>query len=236
MSEKINLERSNQDLESFAYMASHDLQEPLRTISNHLQLLKNRNDNSLDEKSTKYMNFSIQGAKNMKKLIDHLLEYSRVASTIHNPKRFDPKRIIGNVKRALTAHIARTDARIHIDELPNSIYADPDLIELVIQNLVQNALKYRNNDRSPQIHIKCTENNSYYTLSIKDNGPGIDPANHNKIFLGFRQFGPRKDTEGVGLGLAICKKIIQRHKGKIWVESELDKGSTFYATIKKQEV
>ena len=231
--EKMNLARSNQDLETFAYITSHDLQEPLRTISNYLQLLSKKYEDKLDEKGQKYINYAVHGAQNMKKLIDNLLEYSRLTSTKTHYKNFNPHRMITNIKGNLASHISESKAHIHIDDLPDQISADPAQIELVLQNLIQNALKYRNKNKTPQIRIKCIENKDSFTFSVKDNGPGIKSDNHDKVFVGFQRFGDKNSIEGAGLGLAICKKIVERHGGKIWVESEINKGATFYFTTKK---
>lgn len=225
------LKKSNAELERFAYIASHDLQEPLRMISSFLNLLQRRLDNQLDETAKQYMFYVTDGADRMKSLINDLLEYSRVGSHNEAFGPTDPMECLNYVRRLLNDEITRSDATINVLPMP-VITASKTLFSQLLVNLISNALKYHG-DKKPVIEVGCQEQPGEYLFHVRDNGEGIDPKFFNKIFIIFQRLHSKGEHAGTGIGLAICKKIVEVHKGKIWVESEVGKGSTFYFTISK---
>lgn len=226
-----DLKRSNAELERFAYVASHDLQEPLRMVSSFMNLLQRRLSDKLDDTSKQYMHYAVDGADRMKTLIHDLLEYSRVGTHRENFVLIDPMEVMNYVTRVLDEDIQKTGATIIIHPMP-TIMASKTLFSQLLVNLISNALKY-NGNRAPQIEVGCLEDHVNYTFSVKDNGEGIDPKFFDKIFIIFQRLHNKGEYSGTGIGLAICKKIVEVHRGKIWVESEKDKGSTFFFTIPK---
>lgn len=227
---EIELIRSNKDLEQFAYAASHDLKEPLRMIRSYLELIESRYKNNLDKDIKEFIYFAVDGAKRMHQLIDGLLHYSRITSNIHSLTIIDTSKILHEVLLDLSILIKEKKVEIIYDKMPE-IIGDELQIKSLFQNIILNALKFNNNSK-PKIIIKSEQNNNIETMfSISDNGMGIDPKYFNQIFLIFKRLNYREEYEGTGIGLAICKKIVERHGGRIWVESELGKGSTFYFTI-----
>lgn len=225
------LKRSNTELEQFAYVASHDLQEPLRMVTSYLQLLEKRYKDKLDKDATEFIGFAVDGSNRMRALIQSLLAYSR----INRVKPFEEINLdeqLKDVLENLSTTIKENNAIIKIDELPE-IYGDPVLINQVFQNLIENAIKFRNS-KTPEIIISGKKINNEYLFSVKDNGIGIQKEYLDKIFVIFKRLHSKDKYPGTGMGLAICKKIVERHGGKIWVESEIDKGSTFYFTIKEK--
>ncbi len=223
------LKRSNQELEQFAYVASHDLQEPLRMISSFTQLLERKYKDKLDTEALEYINFTVDGAKRMQLLINDLLAFSRVNTKGEEFKELDLEKVLDEVLFNLEIVIEENQAIITNDHLPR-ICADHGQMIQLFQNLLGNALKYRSQN-IPQIHISARKIDKEWMFSVKDNGIGIDPQYNEQIFQIFRRLHTHDEYEGTGIGLAITKKIIQRHKGRIWVESELGKGSNFYFTI-----
>lgn len=222
---------SNVELERFAYVASHDLQEPLRMVTSFLQLFKKRYEGKIDETADQYIHFAVDGAERMKKLIMDLLEYSRVGS---NPKRneeVDLNSVLQELKEVFHRSSEETGAIINVDTMP-VIKGNRTLLFQLFQNLVSNAIKYHGNE-APQIDISSVEEEDHYLFEVKDNGIGIDPAFHDKIFIIFHRLHSRSEYSGTGIGLAICRKIVELHNGKIWVESEPGKGSKFFFTIPK---
>jgi len=224
--------RSNKELENFAYIASHDLQEPLRMVSMFTELLARRYADKLDETGMEYIRFAADGANRMHQLLIDLLTYSRIHTKSKEFTLTDPSMIVNNVLNNLSLKIREKDALIHVNMLP-AVYADETQMTQLLQNLVSNAIKF-NNER-PVIKISAKEYRSHYCFSVKDNGLGIDPQYFDKIFQIFQRLWSRDKFEGTGMGLAICKRIVERHGGKIWVKSELEKGSTFYFTIPKNK-
>ena len=222
---------SNAELESFAYVTSHDLQEPLRMVSSFLQLLQKKYENSLDEKGQKYINFAIDGSERMKILIQDLLEFSRINSSkeIHNQIDLNDisRKSISNLRRI----IEDSKADINVSILP-LIYGNESQLLQLFQNLIGNAIKYRS-DNPPVIKVGYKEKEDEWEFFVQDNGIGIDEKFYNKIFVIFQRLHNRKEYDGTGIGLAVCKKIVDFHGGKIWVESSLGKGSIFYFTISK---
>ncbi|MGB9202106.1 sensor histidine kinase, partial [Methanobacterium sp.] len=225
------LARSNAELEQFAYISSHDLQEPLRMIASYLQLLERRYKGELDAKADKYIKFSVDGATRMQNLIDDLLDFSRVTTQANELKPTDLESVYTDVLSNLEVLISENDAIIKHETLP-IIIADKTQISQVFQNLINNAIKFRSKDQ-PKINITVKEEDNQWLFAVQDNGIGIDPKHSDRIFEVFKRLHKRRDYPGTGIGLAICRKIIERHGGRIWVESELGKGSIFYFTLQK---
>ena len=225
------LEKSNENLQNFAYVASHDLQEPLRMVSSYLQLLQKRYGNHLDESADEYIHYAVDGATRMKQLILDLLEFSRV-DTYGTPFEItDLNEILQIVQMHLKVAVEESHAKIRIDHLPRIVADSGQMIQL-FQNLIQNALKFRS-EKKPNIHIRFTEKADDVQIHVKDNGVGIDPAYRDKIFQIFKRLHGHDKYSGTGIGLSICKKIVERHDGRISVESEPGKGSTFLVSFPK---
>jgi len=223
------LERSNKELEQFAYVASHDLQEPMRMVSSFTKLMERQLKDKIDEKSKDYMHFIFDGVKRMQTLIQDLLTYSRVTTKAEPFVSCDLNSIIDDVLTDLQVAIKETNAEIKIENLPE-VNVDPTQMKQLFQNLLSNAIKFHNT-RKPVIKIDVKRKNKEWIISVKDNGIGIDQQNHDKIFEIFQRLHERDKYPGTGIGLAICKKIVERHSGKIWVQSEEGKGTTFYFTL-----
>jgi len=226
-----NLRRSNEDLLHFASIVSHDLQEPLRTVSSFVQLIGKRYRDAFDEKGQTFMQHVVGGTNHMQKLLNDLLSFSRVGGGKLNLERISVQDIIIDVKHKLDRHIKESRAEITVDSLPD-VYADKLQIFTLLQNLISNGLKYRSLDRPPRISVTgMQDDENECTLCVSDNGMGIDPRHIDRIFLIFQRLHLRNEYEGTGIGLAICKKIVERHGGRIWAESEPDKGSSFCFTL-----
>ena len=226
------LSYKNGELEQFSYIASHDLQEPLRMVSGFLTKLKNKYENQLDEKAQQYIYFAVDGAHRMNRIIFDLLEYSRVGKIDEGVEIVDLNKLFENVKMLFSKKIQETNAEITTAFLP-VINTHETLIAQVFQNLISNALKYTRSNESPQIFILAEDINSHWQFSFKDNGIGINQEYFEKIFIIFQRLHHQNEYSGTGLGLAISKKIIEYLGGKIWVESIPEKGSTFYFTVLK---
>ena len=225
------LAASNIELERFAYIASHDMQEPLRMITSFLQLFKKKYEAQIDETAEQYIHFAVDGANRMKKLIMDLLEYSRVGSNKENFEVIDTNGLLNEIVNVFSNRIDEMKAIVTIDELPD-VKANKTQLFQLFQNLIGNALKYHSGE-SPQIYIKGKEEEGYFLFSVMDNGIGMKPVFFEKIFILFQRLHHKNEYSGTGIGLTICKKIVDRHNGKIWVESEPGKGSCFYFTISK---
>ncbi|MES2590566.1 MAG: PAS domain S-box protein [Bacteroidota bacterium] len=225
------LRRSNAELEQFAYVASHDLQEPLRMVTSYLQLLEKRYKDKLDQDATDFIGFAVDGSNRMRNLIHSLLDYSRI-NRIKPFEWVDVKDLLQDVLDNVKTSVKETNAKVVIGELP-LIFADYVLINQLFQNIISNALKFRRPD-DPEIIISGRSDDNEYVFSVQDNGIGIQKEYSEKIFVIFQRLHSKEKYSGTGMGLAICRKIVERHGGKIWVESEINKGSTFYFTIKKQ--
>jgi len=223
------LARSNADLEQFAYVSSHDLQEPLRMIASYLQLLQRRYQGELDERADKYIYFAVDGASRMQNLINDLLEFSRVTTKAREFEPTDCESILNCVLSDLEVSIKENEATVSYDSLPE-IMADSTQLTQVFQNLISNAIKFRSQE-APKIHVSAEKEGEKWRFSVQDNGIGIDPKYSEKIFEVFKRLHKREEYPGTGIGLSICKKIIERHGGNIWVESEPGRGSTFYFTL-----
>ncbi len=227
------LARSNRELEQFAYIASHDLQEPLRMVSSYTQLLERRYKDKLDEKANKYIYYAVDGASRMQMLINDLLDYSRVGTKGKTFTEFSVSDALAKVQENLQRAIDETAADIHTGALP-LIRGDRPQIERLLQNLIGNALKFRRDDEKLRIRIQAEERESDYLFTIEDNGIGIDLKYREKIFTIFQRLHTRSEYPGTGIGLSICKRIVERHGGEIWLDSEPGKGTTFSFTIRKE--
>lgn len=226
------LAKSNAELEQFAYVASHDLQEPLRMITSFMTLLSNKYGGQLDEKANKYVHFAVDGAERMRQIILDLLEFSRAGKLEQEHKKTSIKEIIEEACLLQRKAIDEKKAKIVFKDLPDvQIFQVPYL--QVFQNLIGNALKYTDQSRTPKISVSGKLTKNVYTIAVKDNGIGIDKTHFDKIFVIFKRLHTKVEFKGTGMGLAIVKKIIENYGGKIWVESEPGKGSTFYFTISK---
>lgn len=225
------LAASNSELERFAYVASHDLQEPLRMVSSFLQLLQKKYGDLLDETALQYISYAVDGADRMKRLILDLLEYSRVGTNKDNRTSIDMAGVVQQVTEVFADKIQTTGATIKTQLMP-TINANGTQMAQLLQNLVGNAFKYNTSD-TPVIEIGAEEKNDEWQFWVKDNGIGIDPKFFNKVFVIFQRLHNKNQYSGTGIGLAICKKIVDRHGGNIWVESSPGNGSTFFFTIKK---
>jgi signal transduction histidine kinase len=224
------LERSNSDLEQFAYLASHDLQEPLRTISSHLQLLKKASKDKLDKESRDFVDFAVDGARRMSALIHDLLEYSKVSRMDVLKTTVSTKSLVDKALENLRATLREVDAEITIGDLPTLDFNPTDGI-MLFQNLIGNAVKYRSENRKPKVKIWAEKRQGYYQFSVSDNGIGIAEENRERIFLLFQRLHGLGQYSGTGIGLALCKKIVDRHGGDIWVDSKVNEGSVFYFTL-----
>jgi len=226
------LAASNAELERFAYIASHDLQEPLRMVSSFLQLLQKRYGGHLDNKADQYIHYAVDGAERMKALIMDLLEYSRVGTAKEGFGKVDVNTVLEEVGDVFREKIISAQASIDIGPMP-CVWGDKVQVSQLFQNLLSNALKYHS-DRPPVIIIRAKEEPGFWRFSIEDNGIGIESQFFDKIFIIFQRLHNKSEYSGTGIGLAICKKIVERHGGKIWVESAPEKGSTFFFTISKK--
>ena len=227
----LELRRSNQDLEQFAYIASHDLQEPLRMVGNFVQLLERQYTDKIDEEGKEFIKYIVDGVNRMSKLIQNLLKYSRVGRKEAALRTVKLDRIVEAKLFGLKQKIIDTEAIVKILDMPKEVFCEPDQIGMVFYNLITNALKF--SKEVPEIEIGYKNKASELLFYVKDNGIGIDNRYETKIFEIFKRLHRREDYEGTGIGLALCKKIIARHGGKIWFDSEINKGTIFYFTISK---
>ncbi len=223
------LRRSNAELEQFAYVASHDLQEPLRMVASYMQLLAERYQGQLDAKADKYIGYAVDGARRMQALINDLLALSRVNSRGAEFTPTDCESVIGRVLHDLDSSIRQSNALVECEGLP-TVVADERQLGQLFQNLVGNALKFRAQE-APHVQLRAEQQQEAWLFSVQDNGIGIDPEHTDKIFVLFQRLHSRQKYDGTGIGLAISKKIVERHGGRIWVESQLGKGSTFKFTL-----
>jgi signal transduction histidine kinase len=227
------LERSNQELQQFAYVASHDLQEPLRMVAGFTRLLERRYKDKLDQDAREFINFAVDGAVRMQKLIDDLLTYSRVGAPNIPFEPVDCNRLLNQAITNLRVASEESHAVITSSNLPTVTCNASQMIQL-FQNLISNAIKFRGTE-TPRIHIAAEHRDSEWLFSFRDNGIGIDPQYKDRIFQIFQRLHSRDEYDGTGIGLALCMKIVELHKGKIWMESEVGKGATFYFTLPDRE-
>lgn len=226
------LATSNAELEQFAYIASHDMQEPLRMITGFLGQVEKKYDSLLDEKGKQYIKFAVDGAMRMRKLILDLLEYSKVGKSDYHAEVFNVNELIDDVIKLNQVLIAENDIAFEIGTMPQ-IRGGKSLIHQLFQNLIMNAVKYRRSDRKTEVKIGGKSDKTYWIFWVSDNGIGINRDYFETIFVIFQRLHNKEQYSGTGIGLAICKKIVENHGGRIWVESEEGVGSTFYFTIKK---
>jgi PAS domain S-box-containing protein len=224
-----DLQRSNAELEQFAYIASHDLQEPLRMITSYVQIIEEDYTGKLDADADEYIAFTVDGAKRMQTLIDDLLAYSRVGTRGEPFMPTSMNRVLSEAIANLEVAIEESHAVVTHDQLPTVLGDESQLIQL-FQNLLGNAIKFRGDD-APMIHVGVEETKDGWVFSVRDNGIGIDIQYAERIFTVFQRLHARDDYPGTGIGLAVVKKIVERHGGRIWVESEPAQGSTFYFTL-----
>ncbi|MFY9307929.1 MAG: ATP-binding protein [Bacteroidia bacterium] len=224
------LVRSNNDLQQFAYVASHDLQEPLRMVTSYVQLLEDRYKNKLDQDASEFIGYAVDGTKRMRALIQSLLEYSRVGK-IRPFEKIDMNTLVEEVLLEMDQQVKEAQANVKVNVLP-LVKGDRILIAQLMKNLISNALKFKEGNKRPEIVISGERSSDGFLFSVRDNGIGISKEYFEKIFVIFQRLHSKDKYPGTGMGLAICKKIVEQHGGKIWVESELDKGAVFYFTIK----
>jgi PAS domain S-box-containing protein len=225
-----HLSRSNAELEQFAYAASHDLQEPLRTVVSATQVLAKDFGDKLEPDARQWVMFATQGAKRMQTLLNALLDYARLGASRKSPERVDCRRIYETTVADLRTAIAESNAEVTADSLP-VVLGDTVQLRQVFQNLIANAIKFRCNDRPPRIHVCAEQRDNEWRITIRDNGVGIDPKNFGRLFVLFQRLHSGQQYRGTGIGLAICKKIVEHHGGRIGVESVPGQGSTFYFTL-----
>jgi light-regulated signal transduction histidine kinase (bacteriophytochrome) len=226
------LKRSNDQLQQFAYVASHDLQEPLRMVASYTQLLAKRYKGRLDSDADEFIHYAVDGCNRMQGLIQDLLAYSRSGSNEKPLREISGENALKEALALLQATIEENGAIVTHDSLP-AIKSDNSQLVQVFQNLVGNAIKYRGVS-VPRVHVSAAKNGSNeWIFSVRDNGLGIDPQYFERIFIIFQRLHGREEFEGTGIGLAVCKKIVERLGGKIWVESQLEEGSTFCFSLPK---
>lgn len=226
------LERYNSDLEQFAYVTTHDLIEPLRMITSYVQLLQRRYSSNFDDNASEYMRYVTEGVERMHAIINDLFEYSHIRT---NVKDFEPVpllEVFEHVMDKLEKEIDESDAQITCAELPR-VKGMPSNLTQLFQNLVANAIKFKHPDRRPEIFVDVEDRGREWLFTVKDNGIGFDEAYSDKIFEIFKRLNKRDEYPGSGMGLAICKNIVERHGGKIWADSVPNQGTTFFFTLKK---
>jgi light-regulated signal transduction histidine kinase (bacteriophytochrome) len=224
-----NLARSNDELDRFACVASHDLQEPLRMVTRFTQLLSERYSGELDETARDYIHFAKDGATRMQEMVRNLLEYARVNSKDIELRPTDCRAVVSSVLQDLRAAIEESGALVEADPLP-VVTADPVRLGQLFQNLIGNAIKFRG-QAAPRVRISAADTRVDWLFSVRDNGIGIDPRQAGRVFEIYQRLHTNTEYPGAGIGLAICKKVVERHGGRIWVESQPGAGSTFFFTL-----
>jgi light-regulated signal transduction histidine kinase (bacteriophytochrome) len=226
------LARSTEDLEQMAYVVSHDLQQPLNVVARFLDLVLERDGDRLSESGREYVDHAISGAANLQRMVDGVLRFARVDSSEQQLEAVDCNRVLERALHLLEEDIAKNDAEITSDELP-TVIADQGQLEQLFQNLLSNALKFKN-ERAPRLHISADEQKDEWLLGFRDNGIGLDPQAADRVFLMFQRLHTQQEYPGTGIGLAVCKRIVTRHGGRIWVESQPGEGSTFFVALPKR--
>jgi len=226
LKQKDELERSNQELEQFAYVASHDLQEPLRKIASFITLLERRYKGNLDENADRYIHYVVDGATRMQGLINDLLTYSRVGKQYSETTVVDCNHVLSQVMRDLEQVIKDNDAQIVFGEMPK-LWANSVQLRQLFSNLLSNAIKFKG-PNAPEIHINALQQDNKYVFSFRDNGIGIEPEYKERIFQMFQRLHTKEEYPGTGIGLAVCKKIVELNGGRIWFESENGTGTVFH--------
>jgi light-regulated signal transduction histidine kinase (bacteriophytochrome) len=223
------LARSNQELSQFAYIASHDLQEPLRMVGSYLGLIARRYQGRLDAEADEFIAYAVDGAARMKRLINDLLGYSRVSNRPLAQEPVDIGRVVQSVTRVLVGRIGAAGAEVTVAPLP-AVDADPAQMEQLFLNLLDNAVKYRGT-AAPRIRVSAERRGRFFEFAVADNGIGVDPEFKEKVFDIFTRLNGREKYDGTGIGLASCRKIVERHGGSIWVEPAPGGGSVFRFTL-----
>ena len=229
----LDLKRSNEELQQFAYVASHDLQEPLRAIAGYCSLLQQFHSEQLTDEGRQFIRFAVDGAKRMQALINSLLDFSRVRTHGKSFEPIDLNEIARSATENLSAQIRESHAAVHVTNLP-TVNGDSSQLTQLFQNLMSNAIKFQQENVEPKIVIHAESLEEEWVISINDNGIGIEPRFYDRIFTVFQRLHTREEYSGTGIGLAICKKVVERHRGRIWLESEHEVGSTFYFAIPKK--
>jgi light-regulated signal transduction histidine kinase (bacteriophytochrome) len=224
------LKRSNAELEQFAYIASHDLQEPLRMVSSYTQLLARRYRDQLDEDADEFIGYAVDGAERMQQLINALLSYSRVGTRRVEFAPTDLSVVVEKVLSDLRLSIQESGLDITSDELP-TVNGDRTQLAQLFLNLIGNAIKFRKEGEPPKVHVGAGRRAGEWLISVRDNGIGLDSQYADRVFAIFQRLHGRGKYPGTGIGLAVCKRIVERHGGKIWAESAPGEGSTFYFTL-----
>ena len=228
------LERSNRDLEQFAYVASHDLQEPLRKVASFTQLLQKRYGGSLDERADQYIEFAVDGAKRMQRLIQDLLSFSRVGRTGVPREDVELEAVLAGALSELSERVAETDAEIVHDPMP-VVHGERALLQQLFVNLVGNSLKFRDPERAPKIRIEVRSMRAHWEISVVDNGIGIDAQYAERVFIIFQRLHPRDQYAGTGIGLSLVKRIVEYHKGRIWIEPAAGGGTIVRFTLARRQ-
>ncbi|MGZ5282357.1 MAG: ATP-binding protein [Bacteroidia bacterium] len=225
------LERSNAELETFAFVASHDMKEPLRMVSNYTQLLAHKYENKLDAEAKEFIHYAVDGVHRMQALINDLLNYARIGKTNLPEEPVDCNKLLQHVINTLDAEIKEKRATVYVKSMPvvNGVYTQ---LQQLFQNLIGNAIKFHS-EKKPEVYIDAAENATEWLFSVRDNGIGIDEEYKEKVFVLFQRLHERSQYPGTGIGLSICRKIVELHSGNIWIESEPGKGSVFYFTLPK---
>ena len=230
-----DLERSNEELQQFAYVASHDLQEPLRMVGSYVQLLARRYQGRLDADADEFIGYAVEGVTRMQQLINDLLQYSRVGTRGQPFEPVDSEAVLGEALTNLSGAIEGSGAEVTYDPLP-TVTADAAQLAQVFENLIGNGIKFRKKEESPKIHVWAEEQSGEWVFHVRDNGIGIAPEYFDRLFKVFARLQTHEEYPGTGIGLAVCKRIVERHGGRIWVESDLGKGSTFSFALPLREV
>ena len=223
------LARSNEDLEHFAYVASHDLQEPLRIVTGYLDLLKRRYAGRLDRDADEFIEYAVDAAERMQGMIRALLEYSRVGTHGGAFQRTESGAAVREALSNLRVAIEESGTEISLGDLP-VVRADPSQLVQLFQNLISNAIKF-SDMKSPRVNVAAERRNGEWRFWVRDNGVGFDPVDADRLFMIFQRLHSREEYPGTGIGLAICKKIVERHGGRIWAEAEAGEGATFRFTL-----
>ncbi|HEV8713491.1 MAG TPA: ATP-binding protein, partial [Candidatus Binatia bacterium] len=229
MQRTAELQHANEELQQFAYIVSHDLNEPLRTVANYVQMLAKRYQGKLDADADEYIAFAVDGTKRMQALIQDLLAYTHVGGKAQEFTAVDCEAVLRHTLGDLRIAIEENGAAVTHDPLP-TVRGDAGQLGIVFQNLIGNALKFRGT-APPRIHIAARQDGGQWIFSVRDNGIGIDLRQAEQIFQVFQRLHTRSEYPGTGIGLAICKKIVERHGGRIWVESAPGQGATFFFTL-----
>lgn len=224
------LARSNRDLEQYAYISSHDLQEPLRMVSNFVQLLRKRYDSQLDDQARQYIQYAYDGSIQMQQLVNDLLAYSRVNRAELNAQTVSAAACLETAVRNLSLTLAESRAAVTHDPLP-MVKADPLQLTQLFQNLLGNAVKFHKEGQPACVHVSAREQDGETVFAVRDEGVGIDPKYHEKVFVIFQRLHARGQYPGTGIGLAICKRIVERHRGRIWLESQPGAGTTVFFSL-----